>query len=115
MAINMKHDLQNDWQLFKKNGTNDMTIDKSRLPYMSQIPDAAAIENVMFIARVKNNPASYSINIDGNVTNLSRIDEWKLCWGNSTDIDLDTSFELSATSEQLNNLEELMLVVKFSF
>ena len=40
----------------------------------------------MFIARVKNNPAGYSINIDGTATNLSRIDEWKLCRGNNTDI-----------------------------
>lgn len=67
----------------------------------------------MFIARVKNNPASYSINIDGSPTNLSRIDEWKLCKGNNTDIKLGRSFKLSVVPAQLENLEELMLVIKY--
>ncbi len=114
IAINMKHDMPNEWHLFKKNGTVDLQIDKSKLPYFVQSLDVE-IENVMFIAQVKTNPASYSINIDGNATNLDRIDEWKLCRGNNSDIDLDTSFELSVTQAQLNNLEELMMVVKYSF
>lgn len=114
IAINMKHDMPNEWHLFKKNGTVDLQIDKSKLPYFVQSLDVE-IENVMFIAQVKNNPASYSINIDGNTTNLSRIDEWKLCRGNNADIELDTSFKLSVVPAQLGNLEELMLVVKYSF
>jgi hypothetical protein len=114
IALNMKHDLPNEWQLFKKNGAIDMTIGKSRLPYIAQTI-AAAVENVMFIAKVKNNPATFTISVDGNATNLARIDEWKLCRGNNTDIDLDTSFKLSVAPAELNNLEELMLVVKYSF
>jgi hypothetical protein len=114
LAINMKYDLPNAWQLFKKNGAIDMTIGKSRLPYMAQTI-AAAIENVIFIAKVKNNPSTFTISVDGNPTNLSRIDEWKLCRGVNSDIDLDTSFELAVAPAQLNNLEELMLVVKYSF
>ncbi|MBI3398309.1 MAG: hypothetical protein HY026_03630 [Deltaproteobacteria bacterium] len=115
IALNMKHDLPNEWHLFKKNGSVELKIDKSRLPYMAQSVDAAAIESVMFVAKVKNNPASYSIKIDGSAANLSRIDEWKLCRGNNADIELDTSFELSVVPAQLENLEELMMIVKFSF
>ena len=116
IAINMKYDLPNEWHLFKKNGSVDLKIDKSRLPYMAQSVDAAAaIESVMFVTKVKNNPPSYSINIDGSATNLSRIDEWKLCRGNNTDIEIGTSFEMSVAPAQLGNLEELILVVKFSF
>jgi hypothetical protein len=48
------------------------------------------------------------------VRHLSRIDEWKLCKGNKK-IELDTSFELSVVPAELENLEELMVVVKFSF
>jgi hypothetical protein len=114
LAINMKHDMPNEWNLFRKNGTIDLQIDKSKLPYFVQSLEVE-IENVIFIARVKNNPASYSINIDGSPTNLSRIDEWKLCRGDNTDIEIDTSFELSVVPAQLENLEELMLVVKYSF
>jgi hypothetical protein len=114
LAINMKHDMPNEWNLFRKNGTIYLQIDKSKLPYFIQSLEVE-IENVIFIARVKNNPASYSINIDGSPTNLSRIDEWKLCRGDNTDIEIDTSFELSVVPAQLENLEELMLVVKYSF
>ena len=114
VAINMKHDLPNEWQLFKKNGSVDLKIDKSRLPYMAQTIDAA-IENVMFVAKVKNNPSTFTISVDGNATNLAGIDEWKLCRGNNADIDLDTSFGLVVAPAKLNNLEELMMVVKYSF
>jgi hypothetical protein len=44
---------------------------------------------------------------------LSRIDEWKLYRGNNDDIKVDTKFELSNTLAKLENLEELMLVVKY--
>ena len=54
-------------------------------------------------------------NVDAAITNLYRIDEWELCKGNNTDIDLDASFELSVDQAQLNNLEDLMMVIKFSF
>lgn len=110
----MKHDLPNEWYLLKKNGTVDLKIDKSRLPYMAQIMDAA-LENVMFVAKVKDNPVIFSVLVDGNDTNLDRIDEWQLCRGNYSDLDLDTPFTLSVASAQLNNLEDLMMVVKYSF
>jgi len=84
------------------------------LPYMAQTL-AAAIEKVIFIAKIKNNPSTFTISVDGNATNLARIDEWKLCRGDNPNIDLDTSFELSVAQIQLNNLEELMMVVKFIF
>jgi hypothetical protein len=113
IALNMKHDLPNEWHLFKKNGSVELKIDKARLPYMAQAFDTTAIENVMFIARVKNNPASYSLKIKGNPMNLSKIDEWKLCRGINANIKLDTPFELSVASAELENLEELMLVVKY--
>lgn len=114
IALNMKQDLTNEWLLLKNNGTVNLTIDKSRLPYMAQTIDAA-IENVMFVAKVKNNPANFTVQVDGAPTNLARIDEWKLCRGNNSDIELNTAFDLSVVAAQLNNLEELMMVVKYSF
>ena len=115
VATNMKHDCPNEWHLFKKNGTIDLKIDKYRLPYMAQTLDAA-IENVIFIAKVKNNPADFTVYVDGNEVNLSRIDEWKLCKGSSSDIALDTIFAFSILPlAQLTDLEELMLIVKYGF
>ena len=100
--------------LLKNNGTVNVTIDKSRLPYLAQTIDAA-VENVVFVAKVKNNPANFTVEIDAVPTNLARIDDWKLCRGNNSDIELDTAFDLSVAPAQLNNLEELMMVVKYSF
>ena len=113
-ALNMRHDMPNEWNLLTKNGTVDLVIDKLRLPYFGQSA-ASAIENVMIVARAKNNPANYKIRIDGIDLNLARIDAWKLCRGISGDIDLDTSFTLSLDPPQLANLEDIMIVTKFSF
>lgn len=115
VALNMKHDLPNEWHLFKKNGSIDLKIDKTRLPYIAQML-TPSVDNLMFVAKIKNNPVSYSIDIDGNALDLSKInEEWKLCKGISEDIKLDTTFTLSVAQADLNNLEELMLVVKYHF
>jgi len=114
LAINMKHDLTNEWHFLKKNGTVDVTITKSRLPYMAQTI-VTSISNVVFIAKIKNNPESFTINVDAVDISLSRIKDWKLCQGNNTAIVLDTSFSLSVVAEQLPKLEELMMVVKYVF
>ena len=115
VALNMKHDLPNEWHLLKTNATVALTIAKSRLPYFVQSLEDVEIEKVTLITRVKNNPASYSVNIDGNPVNLSRIDEWKLCRGSKIGIDIETPFELAISPAQLGNLEDLMIVVKYSF
>ncbi len=118
VALNMKQDCPNEWHLFKKNGAVDFKIDKSRLPYMAQTLDAD-IENVVFLARV-NNPAGYTIKLYNNELNLAWLDEWQLCRGSSKDIVADppfsivlgVPFELSADD---NNIEDLMMVVKYVF
>jgi len=115
VAINMRHDLPNEWLLLKKNGTINLTLDKSRLPYMVQPFDTAEIESVMFIAKIKNNLASFTLNVDEAVTNLARVDELKLYKGMNSDIDLDTLFTLSVSNTDKLKLEELMLVVKYKF
>lgn len=120
MALNMKHDLPNEWFLLKKKGTVELKIDRSRLPYIAQTIDTA-VEHLMLIARVKDNPTTFSVGIglnggiDVEETSLGRIDEWKLVQGESTKIKLDEPFTLSVDAAQLNNLEELNLVVKYKF
>jgi hypothetical protein len=119
-AINMKHDLPNEWLLLTKNGSIDLTLDKSRLPYMVQpiypdVIETAEIESVMFVARIKENPAAFTININGVATNLSRVDELSLCKGINSDIDLDTLFTLSISNADKLKLEDLLLIVKYKF
>ena len=114
-TIHLKHDMPNEWHLLKKNGTVDLTILKNRLPYFAQSL-APAVENVIFIVKATGNPINYSINIDGAANNLVKIDAWQLCKGDNATITLDTPFTLAITSTPaLANLEELMMVVKYSF
>lgn len=115
VAINLKNDQPNEWYLLKTNNTVDLTIDKSRLPYMVQAFDTAAIESVMFVANVKGNPASYSLNVDGAVLNLSRIDELKLCTGINSTIELGTAFTVFGAGADIAKLDGLLMVVKYSF
>lgn len=116
IAINMKHDLPNEWHLFKKNATIDLTLDNSRFPYMAQaINSAPEIESVLFISKVQGNPATFIINVDGNATNLARVEELKLCKGINSEIGLDTQFTLSVSNADKLKLEDLMLIVKYKF
>jgi len=114
IPINLKHDLPNEWHLLKNNGTVNINIDQSRLPYMAQSP-GIAIDEVIFIAKVKNNPASYTIIVDAVNENLSKIDEWSLCKRTNSSISLGTDFTLEVPNAELANLEDLIMVVKYSF
>lgn len=114
VALDMKHDMPSEWMLLKNNGTVNITIDKSRLPYIAQTIDAE-IADVMFVAKVKGNPANFTVNIDATPQNLARVNEWQLLRGINSDIDLDTAFDLSVAGGDLNNLEELMMMVKYTF
>jgi hypothetical protein len=115
VALNMKHDLPNEWYLFKQNGTISLTLDKTRLPYMAQALETEIID-VMFIAKATGNPVNFAITIDGGLLNLAKInDDWQLCKGVNSDVELDTPFTLAVTAADLPDLEELMLVVKYGF
>ena len=114
VALNMKHDLPNEWHLLKTNGTVNLTLDKSRLPYFSQSV-ATAIDSVMFVAKARSNPANFTITIDGANLGLARVDAWKLCRGTSNAIVIDTPFALSMAAPALADLDELMVVIKYSF
>ncbi|BFT72396.1 neuraminidase-like domain-containing protein [Paenibacillus sp. P36] len=114
IALNLKHDLPGEWNVLRKNGSIYLKIDKTRLPFMAQTLKAA-IENVMFVAKVKDDPVGFTIKIDEANLLLNRIDDWNVCFGNQEDLSLDQSFVLSVGVDQLKNLEELMLIVKYKF
>jgi hypothetical protein len=112
--INLRHELPNEWHLLKQTSTVNLTIDKSRLPYLAQALDAT-IESVVLLAKVTGNPATFSINLDGAAKNLSRIDTWALCKAETTDISLGTAVELSLLPANQSKLQDLLMVVKYGF
>lgn len=50
IPISLKHDMPNEWNLLVKTGTANITIDKSRLPYMAHNP---SIDHLILISNVK--------------------------------------------------------------
>lgn len=113
--LNLMHDLPNEWNLLKINGSIDLTIDKYRFPYMVQ-PFETTIESVMFIAKVKDSPANFEIVINaGDPTNLALVGDLNLLTGINTDIDMGTSFNLAIAQADLADLEELVLVIKYAY
>jgi hypothetical protein len=114
VAVNMKYEMPNEWHLLKQNGQVDVTIGKFTLPYMVQTISSAAIEHVVFIAKVKGDPTEFVVKVNTADKTLAQITDWHLCKGVVTGIDLDTSFPLKVATG-LADLEELMMVVKYVF
>ncbi|MBK7474891.1 MAG: hypothetical protein IPI11_02310 [Haliscomenobacter sp.] len=115
IALNLKHDMPNAWHLLHQQGFVDIKIEKNRLPYMLQILANVEINSVLFMSKSDNNPASFIINIADNPVALAKIDDtWRICRGKQAinTIVLDTTFQLSIASNDLEKLEDLMMVVK---
>ncbi|MCC5907083.1 MAG: ribosomal protein L7/L12 [Balneolaceae bacterium] len=113
VAINMKHEFPNEWNLLKKNETTELTLDKSRLPYMAQSFGTTEIESVMFVAKLKDNPDEFSIQVDdGSQAFTNEISD--LYIGSSPDIDLNSAFSLSVSEDYQSNLEELLLIINYT-
>ncbi len=114
VAIDMRHELSNEWHMLKQQGQVNLAIGKSRLPYMAQSVDTE-IDSVMVLAKVDGNPVNFTVSVDGEPTNLARIDELQLCRGTTDAITLDESFTLSVNEADKAKLGDLMLLVKYRF
>jgi len=132
IAINLKHDLPDQWYVLKENGSVDLKIDKSRLPYFAQSLKAN-IKSVLFIVKCTTLPPSTVDSISMNLvlpattTNetitLSKITEWNempqgqsiLKSQNVNQIELDSAFKISIDKTQFDSLDELIMLVKFNF
>ena len=112
--IHLKHEMPNEWHVLKQTGSANVTVDKSRLPYLAQALDAS-IGNVVLLAKVEGNPAMFAIGIDGATTNLALIAAWGMAKGETTSIALGTAFELTLLPADLPKLQELIMVVQFQF
>jgi len=115
LALNMRHDLPNEWNLLKRNGNIEIVLDTSRLPYMAQTSNNPEIESVIFLAKIEANPDAFTINVDDNETNLAKVDELKLCKGINSAVELGSAFTLSVSNADKVKLEDLLLIVKYKF
>lgn len=113
IAFNVKHDMPNEWHMLMQNGTVNLRIGKTRLPYFVQALDVA-LDKVTIIAKVKGNPAALAVALNGAPLSLNKKDAWKLNLNDTNAIALDTPFALAIQQAQLANVEELMIVAKYT-
>lgn len=100
LAINLKHDMPNEWHLLKNNGSVEISIDNARLPYMAQAANPV-IEEVMVVA----NSEAGQVYVNGSAVDLIANEELGLSIATN-------AFTLSGV---VGDLEELVLVVGYSF
>jgi len=111
IAINLKHDMPNEWHLLKTNGNVNLTIDKSKLPYMVNSLNVEDEVSVRFVAKCK---SAITIDVNDKATSLISSGELGGMYSGLTEfISLDNPFKLSV--ENVNNLEELFMMVKYTF
>ncbi len=109
IAFNLKHDMPNEWHLFRKNKSVSLTISKDRLPYFIQGINTADIEHITFVAK---SPSAVTIKVDGTPVSINRA-EWSLFIGNHSGITLDNAFTLSIDSQsEMDALSEMLMVIK---
>ncbi|MFN0139689.1 MAG: neuraminidase-like domain-containing protein [Pyrinomonadaceae bacterium] len=116
VAINLKHDLPNEWHLLKTQGKVDLKLDKSRAPYfalalMKRIDEVIWIEKVIFLA--KPNKGTPLIKINNANLPLTKEPVMALYNSETNLITLDIPFKLE--SPTASDLEDLVMVVKFGF
>jgi hypothetical protein len=84
------------------------------LPFYTQ-DHTPNLEGVTFLARLKNNPASYAMTLNAAALNLTKTPTYgNLCTGTPmpNPLSLATDFTLAATNT--DDLEDLMIVVRYT-
>lgn len=114
LALNLKHDLANQWHQLKQKGEVDLTIDKSSLPYFVKSIENIEISKVMFLARTKEDSDVFSLIVNENEIPMAKINEKiELLNGSGPGILLNTPFKVSINSEA-GKLEDLILILKYT-
>ncbi len=127
--IDMKHDMPGEWNLLVKNGTANITIDKSRLSYLVQSMNNLTA-SIIFISKKQINRLKSTCVSPVAAINFHKLPEMDLFISQSLVVSLDTPFEIygyktiaatptSTEKEVVDNAElklidDLVMVIKYS-
>jgi hypothetical protein len=110
--VDLKHDRPNEWNILKKGMGVNLIIDDSWLPHFTKPSQHKQIENVIFITK-----RDISLKIEETTLTFNRNEDLQLYYSEAQ-IDFNTSFKLKVlpgNPDDLVNLDELMILVKYSF
>jgi hypothetical protein len=118
MAINLKHDMPNEWHLLKTNGNVNLTIDESRLPYM--VKSLGVIDEVS--VRLVSDYSAFKVTVEDDVEANIILDSKTELGGmysgvieQYAGISLGKPFNLSVANTAVNKLGELLMIIKYTF
>ncbi len=111
-AISFKYEMPNEWHLLTTTGTVNAEVKKERLPYFVQ-PLNLAVDYVMFIAEVQDNPAAITIQVDDTDLVLNRNDDWQLCINETMGLSLDSLFKIDIADADRDSIKDLVMIVKY--
>jgi hypothetical protein len=110
-SYNLRQEFPNEWYRLKQSNTANLTIGLEDLPFFIQ-GHTPAVDTVMWLGRIKNNPMTFGMSLNGVGFNLNRDPALNnLCKGSSNPITLGTAFTLAASSTA--DLEDLALLVRY--
>lgn len=112
----LRRDDFNAWHLLKSTGTANVTIRTDHLPYFAQAKGLSpSLGPVTLLAKVAENPASYTVAIDGGNVALNFLNTMQMNVNDVSGPTLNTAFALTVAPGDRAALSELTLVAKVDF
>ena len=114
-GFNIRHQFPDEWHKLKQNHSTTLILTEQDLPKFAREHNPG-IESAIWLARVNGDPDSFEMSLDdGNPFTLN-VDPTlnNLVVGQSGIITLNESFILSANNEDLEDLENLVLLIKYT-
>lgn len=113
-GFNIRHEFPNEWHNLKQNNSTAFTLTKQHLPQFVQ-EYGPRIDSVTWYARVKDNPDSFEMFLDGTSFSLDQDPSLNnLNVGESELITLGDEKEFTLSADNTENLEELVMLIKYT-
>jgi hypothetical protein len=119
-AVNLRHDMPDEWHLLKRNGTVNIKIAKNRLPYFAQglnpVIDVTttAASSVVVLAESNASPgANFKVaTATANFNQTLTTNYFKADFGLIPGLMLDTPITLTSNLAAGNDFSDLIVIVK---
>jgi len=112
-GYNVRLEFPDQWFQLQQSGTTTLTLPSDSLPFFTKGHGPITVQSVTWLARINNNPATYTMKVNGTSFNLAQNQLLnKLCQGASATVQLDSSFTLASASA--TSIQELAVVISYT-
>ncbi|MBP1693472.1 MAG: hypothetical protein H6Q37_1355, partial [Chloroflexi bacterium] len=113
-AFSLRQSFAEAFYMLKTDKTLTMQITEQMLPFYTE-DHTPNLEGVTFLARLKNNPASYAMTLNAAALNLTKTPTYgNLCTGTPMPNPLSLATDFTLAAANTDDLEDLMIVVRYT-